>query len=103
MPKKYNQVKEKKIKLLLTSQQIKIVDDVGDFIDEQIELVPSSNYVKINECIIQFECDHLTLDPILYPEPERSYMADLLITRFTDAQWRFSVLDGYRTFFMRDF
>ena len=103
MPKKHNQVKEKKIKSLLTPQQINKVDDVGDYIDEQIELKPDSNYVHIEGCIMRFECEPITHNPLSYPEPERALMQDLLMVRFNDADWRIDYIDGFWILFMRDF
>jgi len=103
MPKKYREIKEKKIKSQLTNKQIKKVDDVGDYVDEQIEASPTNNHVHIPECIMQFQCDHETLDPILYPEPERKLMQDLLLTRFAEAGWRFDHLDLEWILFVRDF
>ena len=103
MPKKYREIKEKKIKALLTTQQIKRVDDVGDFVDEQIELKPSSNHVHINDCIWEFRCDHETLDPLTFPEPERALMEDLLVVRYRDAGWRLQHIDLTWELFMRDF
>lgn len=103
MPKKYREVKEKKIKNQLTNQQIKKVDDVGDYVDEQIELDADNNYVHIDQCIMEFRCDRLTHAPLSYPEPIRSLMQDLLVTRFLDAQWRMETIDGFWVLFMRDF
>jgi len=103
MPKKYNEVKEKKIKSLLTNQQINKVDDVGDYIDEQVDLKPDSNYVHIENCIVRFECDPITYNPLSFPEPQRQLMQDLLLTRFQNADWRIDYVDEFWVFFMRDF
>ena len=104
MAKKYNQVKEKKIKDLLTNQQINKVDDVGDYIDTQIESHYPATSIDIDSCVMEFKCEPITHTPLSYPEPQRKLMQSLLFTRFTDAEWRITWGDHDNwTLFMRNF
>jgi len=87
MAKKYNEVKAKKLKGLLTTQESKEVDDVELYVDDQIELQWENGNVYIDYCIMRFECDPITRNPLSHPEPKRQIMEDLLFTRFKDADW----------------
>ena len=91
MAKKYKASKEKKIKNLLSQQQIKQVDNTGDYIDDQIDIqtniTDTTARVVIEYCKMTFHCDE-DGNPLSYPENERSLMQTLLFDRFTDVGWK---------------
>jgi hypothetical protein len=88
MPTKYKEEKNKKLDEKLTSQYKQAVKKAEDHIDEQIELQWGSGSTLIDRCIVMFECDPITGDPITVPPDKKQIMTDLLFSRYYDAGWK---------------
>ena len=88
MPKKFKELKNKKLSDSLTNQERNAVDDVEKYIDEQIELQWENGSVYIDHCIMTFECDPITHLPTIFLPDKRDIMKELLFSTYNDADWK---------------
>lgn len=98
MPKKYKDLKNKKLSDSLTSQENHAVEDVETYIDNQIEAQWEGGFVLVDDCIVTFECDPTTHAPTSFSEGTRLIMKELLFSRYRDNDWKifFSINGQWR-------
>ena len=88
MAKKFKDLKEKKIKDSISSQQYNYITYVEDYIDSQIELHWEEGIIDIDYRITSFQIDPITLNPTGYDDELRGKMCDVLNLRFIDQDWK---------------
>ena len=95
MAKKLKDLKEKKVKDSITTQQYNNIKDVEDYIDTLIELQWESGAIITDYRIATFQINPITLNPTGYDEELRRKMSEILNLRFQDQGWRIRALSLY--------
>ena len=91
MPKKFKELKNKKLDDSLSGQEKNQVRKVEDYIDEQIDLQWENGSVLVAKDIADFVTDPNTGNPTTYSPEKRKIMNELLFSIYRDNDWRTNV------------
>lgn len=91
MPKKFKELKNKKLEGKLSGNNRQKIRKVEEYIDTQIDLQWENGSVLLDKGIIFFETDPDTGNPTTFSTEDRKLMNELLFSRYRDDDWKMNL------------